>query len=45
MPQNDLSSDNSVQGVVETTSRPRKVPRVVVLGGGSVGLYVARRLR
>ncbi|ANC32744.1 NAD(P)/FAD-dependent oxidoreductase [Isoptericola dokdonensis] len=45
MPQNDLSSDNSAQGVVETTSRPRKVPRVVVLGGGSVGLYVARRLR
>ncbi|WP_418276095.1 NAD(P)/FAD-dependent oxidoreductase [Isoptericola jiangsuensis] len=45
MPQNDLSSDNSALSVVETTSRPRKVPRVVVLGGGSVGLYVARRLR
>ncbi|MHB1490701.1 MAG: NAD(P)/FAD-dependent oxidoreductase [Cellulomonas sp.] len=27
------------------SSRPRKVPRVVVLGGGSVGLYSARRLR
>ena len=25
--------------------RPREVPRVVVLGGGSVGLYSARRLR
>ena len=24
--------------------RPRKVPRVVILGGGSVGLYSARRL-
>ncbi|WPF83124.1 NAD(P)/FAD-dependent oxidoreductase [Sanguibacter sp. 4.1] len=25
--------------------KPRKVPRIVVLGGGSVGLYSARRLR
>lgn len=25
--------------------KPRKVPRVVVLGGGTVGLYSARRLR
>lgn len=25
--------------------KPRKVPRVVVLGGGTVGLYAARRLR
>lgn len=24
--------------------RPRKVPRIVILGGGSVGLYAARRL-
>ena len=30
---------------VVASSRPRKVPRVVVLGGGSVGLYSARRLR
>ena len=30
---------------VVPSSRPRKVPRVVVLGGGSVGLYSARRLR
>lgn len=27
------------------TAKPRKVPRVVVLGGGTVGLYTARRLR
>ena len=26
------------------TTRPRKVPRVLVLGGGTVGLYSARRL-
>ncbi|GIG19649.1 NADH dehydrogenase [Cellulomonas chitinilytica] len=26
-------------------TKPRKVPRVVVLGGGTVGLYTARRLR
>jgi len=26
-------------------AKPRKVPRVVVLGGGTVGLYTARRLR
>ncbi|WP_066584935.1 NAD(P)/FAD-dependent oxidoreductase [Cellulomonas timonensis] len=25
--------------------RPRKVPRIVILGGGTVGLYSARRLR
>ncbi|GEL98098.1 NAD(P)/FAD-dependent oxidoreductase [Cellulomonas terrae] len=25
--------------------KPRKVPRVVILGGGTVGLYTARRLR
>ena len=27
------------------SGKPRKVPRVVVLGGGTVGLYSARRLR
>lgn len=26
-------------------TKPRKVPRIVILGGGSVGLYSARRLR
>ncbi len=44
MPQTDLTSDTSVQSAA-ATPRPRKVPRIVVLGGGSVGLYVARRLR
>lgn len=27
------------------TGKPRKVPRIVILGGGSVGLYSANRLR
>ncbi len=30
---------------VAAGAKPRKVPRVVILGGGSVGLYTARRLR
>lgn len=40
-----------VSDVASTTStaarpgKPRKVPRVVILGGGTVGLYTARRLR
>lgn len=45
MPQNVLSTDTPAQDAPAPTPRPRKVPRVVVLGGGSVGLYVARRLR
>ncbi|HWK92216.1 MAG TPA: FAD-dependent oxidoreductase, partial [Luteimicrobium sp.] len=45
MPQNVLSSDTSVQDAPAVAPRPRKVPRIVVLGGGSVGLYAARRLR
>ncbi|MCB7137076.1 NAD(P)/FAD-dependent oxidoreductase [Cellulosimicrobium marinum] len=49
MPQNDLTSVSRAQQAsaapVAATPRPRKVPRVVVLGGGSVGLYAARRLR
>ncbi|AEE47134.1 NAD(P)/FAD-dependent oxidoreductase [Cellulomonas fimi] len=32
-------------GAVKPSGKPRKVPRVVVLGGGSVGLTTARRLR
>ncbi|PZR54271.1 NAD(P)/FAD-dependent oxidoreductase [Xylanimonas oleitrophica] len=44
MPQNDLTSVTPAQEAA-ATPRPRKVPRIVVLGGGSVGLYVARRLR
>lgn len=53
MPQNDHSSVSAVSdtsatapgGATAATPKPRKVPRIVVLGGGSVGLYVARRLR
>jgi NADH dehydrogenase len=44
MPQNDLSSVTPAQDAAGS-HRVRKVPRIVVLGGGSVGLYVARRLR
>jgi len=44
MPQNDLTSVSHASETA-STPRPRKVPRIVVLGGGSVGLYVARRLR
>ena len=50
MPQNTTSGvagdpTSSDAPVAVASSRPRKVPRVVVLGGGSVGLYSARRLR
>ncbi|WP_425956220.1 NAD(P)/FAD-dependent oxidoreductase [Xylanimonas sp. McL0601] len=44
MPQNDLTSVTPAQEAAGSP-RARKVPRIVVLGGGSVGLYVARRLR
>ncbi|GAB3164591.1 NAD(P)/FAD-dependent oxidoreductase [Myceligenerans halotolerans] len=44
MPQNDLTSVSHAQDA-SAAPRLRKVPRIVVLGGGSVGLYVARRLR
>ena len=44
MPQNDLTSVSHAQNA-SAAPRSRKVPRIVVLGGGSVGLYVARRLR
>ena len=44
-----MSTTVSVQGDAAAkpaaAPRPRKVPRVVVLGGGTVGLYSARRLR
>ncbi|MEP7763011.1 FAD-dependent oxidoreductase [Sanguibacter sp. 25GB23B1] len=50
MPHTDPTTDSSastetVAPAAAATPRPRKVPRVVVLGGGSVGLYAARRLR
>lgn len=45
MPQNDLTSVSAAQTQAAPAPKPRKVPRIVVLGGGSVGLYSARRLR
>ena len=33
------------RGDVPGTGKPRKSPRVLILGGGTVGLYTARRLR
>jgi NADH dehydrogenase len=45
MPENDVTVLDRAQDAPARTPRQRKVPRVVVLGGGSVGLYVARRLR
>lgn len=48
MPQNDLTFDSPAQNrsaAPPRVSESRKVPRIVILGGGSVGLYSARRLR
>ncbi|GHS87691.1 NADH dehydrogenase [Actinomycetota bacterium] len=42
MPHNAPSPAETVPG---RSAKPRKVPRILVLGGGSVGLYSARRLR
>lgn len=38
-------SDAATVPATVRPSKPRKVPRVVILGGGTVGLYTARRLR
>ncbi|MGP7960322.1 NAD(P)/FAD-dependent oxidoreductase [Sanguibacter sp. A247] len=43
MPQDDLTEVSRTQKPAAPASR--KVPRIVVLGGGSVGLYSARRIR
>ena len=40
-----VSAQGDAAAKPAATPRPRKVPRVVVLGGGTVGLYSARRLR
>ena len=45
-----MPSNSSAPEVLAPVSKPanlkpRKVPRIVVLGGGSVGLYAAKRLR
>jgi len=39
------SHENSSSTRALRPGKPRKVPRIVILGGGSVGLYSARRLR
>lgn len=45
MPQNELTAVDAAQNASAPAPKPRKVPRIVVLGGGSVGLYAAKRLR
>ncbi|BDZ42759.1 NADH dehydrogenase [Paraoerskovia sediminicola] len=50
MPNDDLTAvDHAQASAVDTAEahepRPRKIPRIVVLGGGTIGLYSARRLR
>ncbi|MCR6687987.1 NAD(P)/FAD-dependent oxidoreductase [Cellulomonas sp.] len=44
MPQSASTPVDAAPDVPRPT-KPRKVPRVLVLGGGTVGLYTARRLR
>ncbi len=44
MPQN-VTAPSSAAQTATVTPKPRKVPRIVVLGGGTVGLYAAKRLR
>src|SRR5450759_5973953 len=44
-PQRTRIPASAVTGAPARPARPRKVPRVVVLGGGYVGLYAALRLR
>lgn len=46
MPQSSSASvDAPAATAPAPAGKPRKVPRVLVLGGGTVGLYSARRLR
>lgn len=45
MPENTTSTDSVAPVARASAPQPRKVPRIVVLGGGTVGLYAARRLR
>ena len=44
-PVSDVATTPSVAGATARSGKSRKVPRVVILGGGTVGLYSARRLR
>ncbi|HEY0217816.1 MAG TPA: FAD-dependent oxidoreductase, partial [Cellulomonas sp.] len=43
MPDSTVTTPAQSSGAVQ--GKPRKVPRIVILGGGSVGLYSAHRLR
>ncbi|HEY0185972.1 MAG TPA: FAD-dependent oxidoreductase [Cellulomonas sp.] len=43
MPHSTVTTPAPTPG--STPGKPRKVPRIVILGGGTVGLYSARRLR
>ena len=45
MSSNNASTDKNASKARKPAPKPRKVPRIVVLGGGTVGLYAARRLR
>lgn len=40
-----VSDVDTTTSTAARPGKPRKVPRVVILGGGTVGLYTARRLR
>lgn len=44
-PVSDVATTPAAAGATARSGKPRKVPRVVILGGGTVGLYTARRLR
>ncbi len=45
MSQTDVASTSTAASTAGRPAKSRKVPRVVILGGGTVGLYTARRLR
>jgi NADH dehydrogenase len=45
MPASDIATTTATADSAARPGKPRKVPRVVILGGGTVGLYTARRLR
>jgi len=45
MPPTTLPEFRAAQNQGEGAARPRKSPRILILGGGSVGLYAAKRLR
>ena len=45
MSENTGAPQKTASKVTGVSPRPRKVPRIVVLGGGTVGVYAAKRLR